>query len=422
MDVLAGIFSWISGLSSIVFIPIIICIMGVCFGVKPGTAVRSALMMGGGILAITTISSMMIEYITPMGNALIENAGIHNDVLDVGVAPVFGAVMQLPFFVFLYPIGLLVNAIMIKFRWTKTVNVDFLNLFAIILPALPIYLLTGNVIVTLVVSVIVYVFSLKVADLTAPLYQKYYGLEGVSLTHPFDVFSMVVGLGINWIIEHVPGLNKVNVRIADIHEKIGLLGDPAFLSFAVGTILGLIAQMGFNASVSIGMALACVTYIFPRAVGVIMEGLSPVSEKMREGMFKLFKIENANVGMDTAILAGYPEAVATGAFAIPIVLALYFILPGVRMIPSGEALMLAATMGVLLPLAGPKDKKGNAFRALIMLVVITTIKFYGAMIMAPLATDLAVATGMVAEGATVTSSIMGAWPTIIVYYITNLFV
>ena len=53
----------------------------------------------------------------------------------------------------------------------------------------------------------------------------------------------------------------------------------------------------------------------------------------------------------------------------------------------------------------------------------TTIGLYGAMLIAPLATELAVASGFaVEEGVLVTSSILGAWPSILVYYITKLFV
>ncbi len=423
MSYISAIFAWLSGLSGMVLVPFIILILALCFGVKPGTAVRSALMVGAGILAISTVSSMMIEYISPLGNALIENTGIKNDILDLSVAPVFGAVMQLPFFVFLYPIGLLINFAMLKLKWTKTINVDFLNLFAIILPALPIYLLTGNVIMTLVVSVLVYMFSLKMADWVAPMYQKYFDLEGVSIPHAFNTFNYVIYLAGNWVLDHIPGINKINFSFKDSHAKLGIWGDASFLSFLVGTVLGLVAQMGFNGALSIGVALACVSFIFPKAVGIIMEGLSPVSEKMRDTMQKRFNIEGANIGMDSAILAGYPEAVATGAFAIPIVLLLYFFLPGMRIIPSGESLVLATAMGVALPLCGSREHKGNAFRALVLVAVRTTISLYGAMLIAPLATELAVASGFaVEEGVLVTSSILGAWPSILVYYITKLFV
>ena len=353
---------------------------------------------------------------------LIANTGIQNDVLDLGIAPVFVAVMQLPFFVFLYPICMVVNGLMLKFHLTKTLNVDFLNLFANLIPALPVYVLTGNVPLTLAITIIVYMFTLKIADWTAPIYQDYYGIGGVSLPHGASVYEMVSGMVFNWIVDHIPGLNKINVSIADIHEKIGLLGDPSFLSFAVGTILGLVAQMGFDASFSIGISLACVSYIFPRAVGVIMEGLNPVAEKMREVMQKYFKIDDAYIGMDTAILSGYPDAVACGAFAIPIVLALYFVLPGVRLIPSGETLVLAATMGVMLPLSGAVGHRGNAFRAILFVTLNTAISFYGCMLLSPLATELAVNAGLVDAGATVTSSVLGAWPTMLTYAITSLFV
>lgn len=422
MDIIIKVFSFIGNLPGMVLVPIVIFLMAVCFRVKLSVAIKSSIMVGAGILGITVLSNMMIEYMTPLGNGLVENAHLQNDVLDLGIAPVFTSAMSLPFFVFLYPIGLLVNFLMLSFRWTKTVNVDFLNLFAILLPVLPIWMLTGNAVITLIGAVLVYVFCLKISDWTAPMLQKYYDVEGISVPHGDASMQSLYCIIINAVIDKIPFVNKIDFSLKDFKQKAGLLGETAFLSFLVGSVLGIVAGLGVTQALSIGIALACVVYAFPKVVGIIMEGLNPVSEKMRDVMQTRFHIEGANVGMDSAIFAGYPEAITLGAICMPIILLLYFILPGVRVIPSGESLNMAGVVAMILPFAGAAGKKGNFFRTILICAVYMTILLYGATLMSPMVTDFAAGAGFdIPEGTLVTSKVLGNPLTVIIYYITSLF-
>ena len=409
MNILISVLGWFSGLPSYVLVGIVFLILGLAFRAGISTSIRSALLVGGGVLSITTIAQMLVNFVSPMANQLIEHSGfIKNDVLDVGIAPVFSACVSLPFFAFLYPIGLAVNCILLKLKWTKTINVDFLDLFAILLPFIPVWIYTHNAVLVLVLSVVYYAFCLKVADWTANYYQEYFELEGVSITHPHDAVPRLICIGLNWVFDRIPGLNKIDITIGDIQKKLGLFGDPAFLSFAIGTLLGLFAHMDVASALGIGVAMATAGFLFPKAVGIVMEGLRPISEKMRTVMQKHFHIEDANIGMDSAILAGYPEVISIGAVCLPIVMFCYFLLPAVRVIPSGEALLLVNTVGFVLPLMGSKGKKGNAFRTILAVVILIVLTMHGSTYMAHIITDFCKSSGIeVAEGTLVTSSVLG---------------
>ncbi len=406
MNIILGVLGFVSSLPGFVFVIFVFTILGVCFGVKFRTAITSAIMISAGVLAIQTMTEMMVGYVAPLGTALVANSGIQNDIIDIGIGPVFGAVVSLPFFIFLYPIGLAVNFALVKIGWTKTVNVDFLDLFAILLPFIPFYIMTGNVLLTLTFSIIFYAIVLKISDYTAKYYEEYFGLEGISLSHPFDAFTRILALMVDWIIDRIPGLNRINFNIKDMQANLGLFGEPEFLSFIIGLVLSLIAKLDIGTGMAIGAAMAANCIVYPKAIGILMEGIRPISVKMRDVMQNKFKVEDALIGMDSSIVAGYPEAIAVGAILMPISFALYFILPGVNLMPTG-AMIASQLAGLILPLVGAKGKKGNIFRCLLVGVLVLVLEMYCTTWITPIVTEFCMSSGMaLVEGAKVTSSVL----------------
>ena len=109
MSFITSALGWFSGLPGFVMVGLIFLVLGLVFRAGISTTIRSAIYVSAGILASTTVTQMMVNYVSPMASQLIENTALTNDVLDVGIAPAFSACITLPFFVFLYPIGLAVN-------------------------------------------------------------------------------------------------------------------------------------------------------------------------------------------------------------------------------------------------------------------------------------------------------------------------
>lgn len=325
-------------LDKTVMVPIVILVLSLCFRVKTSTAIKSALMFGAGLAGVTVISNLMTTSMADVGSGLIANTGLTNDYMDLGMSPMFAGVVSLPYFLWLYPIGIGLNMIMIKLKFTKTLNVDFLNFATMSVAAVPVYLLTNSIVATLIVFAIYFACCLKIADWTAPTVQEYYGVPGVSIPHPSAGFQAIYVIPLNWLLDHIPGVNKIDFNMADIKSKLGLLGEPTVIGMLIGTILGLLAKLGIVKSLYVGMTLCAVMLLFPKAIGLMIEALTPISKGIKE----FYKTKYGNemgdlyMGMDAAIFSGFPEVVAITALYIPIVIILHFILPGVRTLPQGS--------------------------------------------------------------------------------------
>lgn len=87
----------------------------------------------------------------------------------------------------------------------------------------------------LLAAAIAAVVVLKLADWSAPLVQKYFGLEGISLPTLSSVVFFPVGLLVDKIIDHIPGLNRIHIDPETVQKKFGIFGEPMM----VGTILGI---------------------------------------------------------------------------------------------------------------------------------------------------------------------------------------
>ena len=422
METIKNILLSITNLPSYVFVLFTFLLLGIIFKVEIKKDIVCSITIGAGVLAITTITQMMVDFVSPVGISLANNSvGLSNDLIDIGPYAVLSAIVSLPFFVLVYPLCLILNIFLIIIKWTKTINVDFMDLFAVLIPFIPVWILTKNAILVIVLAMIYYAFCLKAADITAPYYQQYYGLEKISITQPHNAFQRVFTLVIDWLIDKIPFVRNINFNLDTIQQKFGLLGNPIVLTSIIGIAMGLISKLSIGESLGIGVALATSALLSPKAVGLVIEGIKPISEKMEIIIKNKLDISNVNIGMNSNILVGYNDSITIGTIMMLIDALLYFVLPGIRIIPTSLAVVNA---GMFLPLCGKKGEKGNAFRAIIADVIYLTMILYMINTVAPVVSDFCMSSGIVvSEGTKVTASVFGHpvtyLATVITQFLTN---
>ncbi|HBG3383154.1 TPA: PTS galactitol transporter subunit IIC, partial [Clostridioides difficile] len=103
-----------------------------------------------------------------------------------------------------------VNVIMILTKLTDTFDVDVFNYSVWALASSYVWAITGNVVLAIVAFVINEVVVLKFADFTAPAIQKAYGLDGISIPHGNAVIFAPIGIAVNWVIERIPVLARID--------------------------------------------------------------------------------------------------------------------------------------------------------------------------------------------------------------------
>ena len=202
---LYNIVQYILGFGPTVMLPLVLFILALFFKVKPAKALRSSLTVGIGFVGIYAIFDILTSNVGPAAQAMVERTGINLPVVDLGWPPLSAITWGSPIAPFVIPLTILINVAMLALNKTRTVDVDMW-----------------------IAAVVV----LKLADWSAPLVQKYFGLEGISLPTLSSVVFFPVGLLVDKIIDHIPGLNRIHIDPETVQKKFGIFGEPMM----VGTI------------------------------------------------------------------------------------------------------------------------------------------------------------------------------------------
>lgn len=124
---LSGLKTIVDSLGATVLLPIVIFVIAVVMGAKPGRAFRAGVTIGVAFIGINLVVGLMFTSLSDVAQAIVKNTGITRDVVDVGwpsaAAIAFGSSVGL----WVIPIGIAVNVLLLMTRMTRTLNVDVWN-------------------------------------------------------------------------------------------------------------------------------------------------------------------------------------------------------------------------------------------------------------------------------------------------------
>ncbi|MCL4296694.1 MAG: PTS sugar transporter subunit IIC [Anaerolineae bacterium] len=409
----------ISKLGASVILPIIIFLMGLILGAKPGKAFRSGVTIGIAFVGINLVIGLMWTSLSNVAQAMVTRTGVSLTVVDVGwpsaAAIAFGSSVG----TFVIAIAIVVNLVMLFARLTKTLNIDVWNYWHFAFVGSLVVVVTGSLWLGILAAAIAAAFMLLLADWTAPGVQDFYQIPGLSIPHGTSAPFALLAIPLNWVLDHIPGLNRLKADPETVQEKFGVFGEPVILGLVIGFVLGLI---GFWDSADIqgsivnvlttAINLAAVMLLLPRMVQILMEGLIPISEAAREFMHKRFSDREVYIGLDSAILIGHPAAISTALVLVPITVLLAVILPGNRVLPFADLAVIPFVVCMFAPIT-----RGNIIRMIIIGTVVIAIGFYVGTAMGPQFTQAAVdANFQMPENATQIISIADGfswWPLLV---------
>ncbi len=349
MDVI----NYILNLGPSVMMPIIIFALSMIFRMPFGRAIRAALLIGIGFVAINLVIGLLVGALGPAAQAMVKNLGVQLDIVDAGwpvaSAISFGTAAVVPW---IFLLGILMNIGLIAIRFVKTLDVDMWNYWHFIFAAAFVFAITASLPLAIVIGLATEFVVLKLADFTAPIVQDYYGLPGISTPHTDTVSWSPVGWVINKLIDRVPGLNKVQANPTDIQKKYGVVGEPMVVGTVLGFIIGVLAYYpgfgtdfgkAFGQILTLAITLGAAMLVLPRMVAILMEGLVPLSEGAQKFVQDRFPGRELYIGLDAAILVGFPNNITVGLIMVPITIALAVIMSLLglnRMLPFTDLAVL----------------------------------------------------------------------------------
>ncbi|EKR5704055.1 PTS galactitol transporter subunit IIC [Salmonella enterica] len=376
---------YVLGFGPTVLLPLALFFLALFFKVKPAKALRSSLIVGIGFVGIYAIFDILTSNVGPAAQAMVERTGISLPVVDLGWPPLAAITWGSPIAPFVIPLTMLINVAMLALNKTRTVDVDMWNYWHFALAGTLVYYSTGSFVLGLSAAAIAAIVVLKLADWSAPLVAKYFGLEGISLPTLSSVVFFPIGLLFDKIIDKIPGVNRIHIDPENVQKKMGIFGEPMMVGTILGVLLGIIAGYDFKHILLLGISIGGVMFILPRMVRILMEGLLPLSEAIKKYLNAKYPgRDDLFIGLDIAVAVGNPAIISTALILTPISVFIAFLLPGNKVLPLGDLANLAV-MASMIVLAC----RGNIFRAVITAIPVIVADLWIATKIAPFITGMA---------------------------------
>jgi PTS system galactitol-specific IIC component len=267
--------------------------------------------------------------------------------------------------------------------------VDFWSYNHFIFTAALVYAVTNSAWIAIAAAAIDATITFKLADWTQPLCAEYFGLDGVSFPTSNSVCWAPVAWALNKFWDLFPVLKNSKADPEAINKKFGVLGDPLIVGVILGALIALLGSSDAATVLKCAICTGATMTIVPKMMQILMDGLMPFADAIKEILNNKFSGANFHIGIDAALTIANDSAIAVGVLMVPITLVLAIILPYNHLLPitdiAYQAMWLAAW-----PVA---FGKGNVLKGLLSTIVITCIMLFIATSLAPIHTSMAIAGG-----------------------------
>lgn len=375
-----AIFKYIIGLGAAVMMPVIFTILGVCIGIKFGDALKAGLKVGVGFVGLSIVTALLTSALGPALNSVVDLYDLHLHVFDMGWPAAASVAYNTAVGAFIIPVCLGVNLLMLLTKTTRTVNIDLWNYWHFAFIGAVVFFASDSLAWGFFAAIVCYIITLVIADMTAKKFQNFYnGMDGISIPQPFCAGFVPFAIGINWVLDKIPGMNRLEIDAEGLKKKFGVLGEPLFLGVIVGVGIGCLTCTSAQEIVDkipyilgLGIKMGAVMELIPRVTVLFIEGLKPISEATRQLIARKFKgADGLNIGMSPALVIGHPTTLVASILLIPVALLLAVILPGNQFLPLASL----AGMFYLFPLVLPFTK-GSVVKTFIVGLVVLVLGLY----------------------------------------------
>ena len=385
---LLSVVKYIIGLGANVFLPFVMFLIGILFGLKPGKALRAGLTLGVAFTGINlVVSQLLVGRVAPAAQAMITRTGLQLTAMDVGWPAASAISWAWPYAAIMFPLQIFLNLALLGIGFTRTLNVDLWNVWQKVFAGAVVMGITGSLTWAFVVAIALIVIELKLGDITAKRVQKLTGVPGISIPHACATWLLPVA-PFAALLDRIPAIRRLKADPERVQRRIGFLGENIVIGLIMGLLIGALAAYDFANTLQLGVTVASVMVILPRMASIFMEALMPISEAASEFMKKRFPGREMYIGLDWPILAGHPSTIVSAVVLIPVLVLLAIVLPGNKVLPFGDLGNFGCLMGPVVAIAS-----GDLVRSLILGTIVLAVSLWGASAVAPAFTDLAVKVG-----------------------------
>lgn len=392
MQVVMDVISYIVDLGSYIFVPMLMCLIGLLFGLKFPKALRAGATVGVGLVGVSIVSTLTSQSLGPVINEMVKVLNLNLTAIDVGGSPAaavgFGGLLGASLIVII----IFVNIVMVALKLTNTVNVDVYNFWYFAITAGFVQILTGSFWLAILAGVTHAILGLKVADIMAHRTQQIIGIEAIAIPHGFAAASAPLFLLLDKVYDHIPFLahRKMEEEYEEETKKgighyIGaIFGERIYLGLIMGMFFGIVAGYDFKGIADVTIKTAALMELFPTMVKMLVNGLIPISNQAKQFFTKHFADRELYIGLDSTVTIGHPVTISVGFLMIPVFMIVAAVLPGNTTLPLGEV-PFAAFYVCFATIVHRANRRRTIVSSLIFIPIVLWISSWAA----PMFTELA---------------------------------
>ena len=121
MSIINSIVQFVMDMGGGIFLPFTITVLGLIFKIKLFDSLRNGLRVGAGFLGINVILNMLVSGLQPAIDYY-STKGSGFTVVDIGWEGLSAVAWSTSFALLIVPLGMVLNYILIKIRFTKTID------------------------------------------------------------------------------------------------------------------------------------------------------------------------------------------------------------------------------------------------------------------------------------------------------------
>ncbi|MBC7332906.1 MAG: hypothetical protein H5T85_00300, partial [Actinobacteria bacterium] len=345
-----------------------------------------------GLIGVSLFLSLYINFFEPLINTIVLNSPRKLETLDVGWEVLKKVIFDSPLILHILISAVLVNILMLLFKLTRTLNIDFWNYWNFILVGSVVFAITKIQWLGVFTSLVIVVITLVLSDIYAPYIEKYSGIKGISTPQANIICWAPVSHIVNLIFNKIPFIGKIKIYFEKIHYKMGIVSQPMIMGFILGFIIGAISKyQNFTLalktnllfSFSSGLKLSIIMALLPRMLNILIKGLASIVSDIRNFTNRKYPKRIMYIGIDPLIFAGYPSVIFLSTIIIPLSVLIATRLPGNTILPRADLIIIPLiVLWVIVP------SEGDMIRSFISGIVIIPVLLLVAGDMADFFTEL----------------------------------
>lgn len=381
---------------AIVFVPVVLFIVALFAGVKPKSAVSSALSAGIGLTGFNLVMNSFTPILVPLVDQIVKDAGINKNILDTGwqSTSIVGYSSNMGLLYFAIAIGIQLAIFILKLTDCFMVG-DLWNNYSYMVWGSIIYVITQSVFIAMSLMIVQTLYTALFSEVLEKRFSTYYKYPNCALVSPHNLECLPFAMLMSWLLNKLR-FDKINLNPKRIQEKFGLMGEPMFLGLFVGAILGVIGNfsrlnqlVAWGQIAQVAITTSAVMVIYPKIAGIFAGAFAPITAGFNKKASKSSKNRSWYLGVNPAVSVGETATLTTGLLCIPLLLGISFILPGNQVLPVVDLITLPS-MSIVFTCVN----NGNISKGLVSAIMWFTAGLFVATYAAPYYTEVATAVGI----------------------------